>query len=58
MIGTIGRGFAIAAAAIGGTFAISKSTTHTSALSGSLPRAVSDVKLSPTKGKETAVFAG
>jgi peptide-methionine (S)-S-oxide reductase len=58
MIGSIARGFAIAAAAVGGTFAISKSTTHTSALSGSLPRAVADVKLSPTKGKETAVFAG
>lgn len=58
MIGSIARGLAIAAAAVGGTFALSKSTTHASELSDSLPRAQADAKLSPVKGKETAVFAG
>ncbi|MBA3645573.1 MAG: peptide-methionine (S)-S-oxide reductase MsrA [Gemmatimonadaceae bacterium] len=58
MIGSIARGLTIAAAAVGGTFAVSKTTTHTSDLSAVLPRAEVDAKLSPTKGKETAVFAG
>lgn len=58
MIGTFARGLAIAVAAVGGTFAISKSTSHASELSDPLPRAELDAKLSPTKGKETAVFAG
>ena len=58
MIGSIARGFAIAAAAVGGTFAISKTTTRASELSAQLPRAETDAAPSPTKGKETAVFAG
>jgi len=58
MIGSMARGLAIAAAAVGGTFAFSKATTHTAELSDSLPAAQADAKLSPTKGKETAVFAG
>lgn len=58
MIGSFARGLAIAVAAVGGTFAISKSTSHASELSDRLPRAELDAKLSPTKGKETAVFAG
>lgn len=58
MIGSIARGFAIAAAAVGGMFAISKTTTRASELSAQPPRAETDAALSPTKGKETAVFAG
>jgi peptide-methionine (S)-S-oxide reductase len=58
MIGSIARGFAIAAAAVGGTFALTKSTTHGSELSDAIPRAEAGAKLSPAKGRETAVFAG
>lgn len=58
MIGSIARGLTIAAAAVGGTFAISATTTHRSALADSLPAAKVSAPLSPTKGRETAVFAG
>lgn len=58
MIGNIARGLAIAVTAVGGTFAISRTTTHASELSAQPPRAEIDAKLSPTKGTETAVFAG
>src|SRR6478672_3481475 len=58
MIGSIARGLAIAVAAVGGTFAISASTTNRSALADSVPAAKTDAPLAKTKGKETAVFAG
>lgn len=59
MIGTIARGFAVAAAALGGTFVISGGTgSGRSERLDALPRAEADAPLSPAKGKETAVFAG
>lgn len=58
MIGSIARGVAIAAAAVGGTLAVSSARSGSAELPDSLPRAHADAALSPTKGKETAVFAG
>jgi peptide-methionine (S)-S-oxide reductase len=59
MIGTAARGIAIAVAAVGGTFAVSSlAGSGRSELSNSVPRAQADATLAPTKGKETAVFAG
>jgi peptide-methionine (S)-S-oxide reductase len=59
MIGTIARGIAVAAAAVGGTLAISSSVgKNRSEIPDSLPRAMADAPLATSKGKETAVFAG
>jgi peptide-methionine (S)-S-oxide reductase len=57
MIGSIARGLAVAAAAVGGTLAIAGSNSSRST-PDSLPRAAVDAPLSAAKGKETAVFAG
>lgn len=59
MIGSIARGFAIGAAAVGGTLALSAAIgSGRSAVPDSLPRAIADAPLAASKGKETAVFAG
>src|SRR6476646_2606775 len=57
MIGSIARGLAIAAAAVGGAVAFTAGSGRTE-LPASVPRAQADAPLSITKGKETAVFAG
>lgn len=58
MIGSIARGIAIAAAAVGGAVAFASGSSSRAQLPDSLPRAQADAGLSAAKGKETAVFAG
>jgi peptide-methionine (S)-S-oxide reductase len=58
MIGSIARGVAIAAAAVGGAIAYSSAGPSRSQVPDSIPRAQADAGLSSVKGKETAVFAG